>query len=111
MSVRSIFEKRCAKTLLTGSVLPEGTRFVDIEVARFYESPDGFSAPVIFVLKEAVCGKTEWAANRSNLEIIFRLFGDDDNSLIGKRIKLEVIMVRNPKTKELVRSLAVCPNQ
>jgi hypothetical protein len=111
MSVKSILEKRCPKTLLTGSDLPEEMRFVDIEIAGYYESPEEFSAPIIFVLKEAVFGKTEWAANRSNLKIIIRLFGDDEKSLVGKRIRLEVIKVRNPKTLEIVRSLAVSVNQ
>ena len=33
-------------------------------------------------------------------------FGDDETVLVGKKIMLNVIMVRNPKTGEMGRSLA-----
>ena len=40
-----------------------------------------------------------------------KLFGDDELKLVGKKIKLEVIRVRNPQTGELVPSLAVTDKQ
>jgi hypothetical protein len=45
------------------------------------------------------------------MKALIRLFGEDEKKLIGKKIKLEVISVRNPQTGEIVPSLAVNPRQ
>ena len=41
------------------------------------------------------------------MKMLIKFYGDDETKLVGKKIKLEVIKVRNPQTGELVSSLAV----
>jgi hypothetical protein len=43
--------------------------------------------------------------------MLAKLLGDDETNLIGKKIKLEIVSVRNPQTGEIVPSLAVTPRQ
>ena len=47
------------------------------------------------------------AVNKTNMKMLIKLYGDDETKLVGKKIKLEVIKVRNPQTGEFVPSLAV----
>lgn len=51
------------------------------------------------------------AVNKTNIKMLMKLFGDDETKLVGKKVKLEVIKVRNPQTGELVLSLAVADKQ
>ena len=114
MSLTTMLEKRRtgqAGALLKGSDVPAGTKTVTVEVAGVRESPDGFDAPVILDLKKPVHGKSAWAVNKTNLKALIKLFGEDEQNLVGKKIKLEVISVRNPQTGEIVRSLAVSLKQ
>jgi len=97
--------------LLKGSDVPVGTKTVTIEVAEVRESPEEFGAPVIIVFKKPVHGKTAWAVNKTNLKAIIKHFGEDPAKLVGKKIKLEIISVRNPQTGDIVPSLAVSPRQ
>jgi hypothetical protein len=43
--------------------------------------------------------------------MLIKLFGDNADKLIGKKVKLVIITVQNPQTGEMVRSLAVSPKQ
>lgn len=97
--------------LLNGSDIPVGTKSITVEVAAVRESPEGFSAPAILDLKKPIYGKSAWAVNRTNLKTLIKIFGEDDEKLVGKKVKLEVISVRNPQTGEIVPSLAVNPRQ
>src|ERR1700733_1157157 len=101
---------RC-RCMLDGSDVPPGTKTNTIEVAGVRESPEGFNAPAIIDLKKPICGKQAWAVNKTNLKAIIKIFGDDDAKLLGRKIKLEIISVRNPQTGEIVPSLAVNPKQ
>jgi hypothetical protein len=110
MSLSTMLQKRGnghAGSLLNGSDIPTGTKTITIEVAAVRESPEGFGAPVILDLKKPVHGKPAWAVNKTNLKMLIKLFGEDEENLVGKKIKLEVISVRNPQTGEIVPSLAV----
>jgi hypothetical protein len=100
-----------AGSLLNGSDIPAGTKTIMIEIAAVRESPEGFTSPVIFDLKKPIYGKSAWAANKTNLRMLIKLFGDDEQNLVGKKIKLETISVRNPQTGEIVSSFAVNPRQ
>jgi hypothetical protein len=114
MSLRTMLDRRStgqAGALLNGSDIPVGTKSITIVVAGFRESPEGFNSPGIIDLKRPVYGKTAWAVNKTNMKAIIKLFGDDERKLVGKKIKLEVISVRNPQTGEIVPSLAVSPRQ
>jgi hypothetical protein len=113
MSLKAMLDKRASQSgaLLKGSDVPAGTRTITVEVAEVRESPEGFSAPVILDLKKPVHGKSAWAANKTNLKALIKLFGEDEQRLVGKKVKLEVITVHNPQTGELVPSLAVSPKQ
>ena len=114
MSLSTILQKRSsgqAGSLLNGSDIPAGTRTIMIEVAAVRESPEGFGAPIILDLKKPVHGKSAWSVNRTNLKMLIKLFGEDEENLVGKKIKLELISVRNPQTGEIVPSLAVSPRQ
>src|SRR5262249_21199419 len=114
MSLKQMLDKRSngkAGSLLHGSDVPAGTKSITIVVAGIRESPEGFGAPVIIDFKTPVCGKSAWAANKTNLRALIKLFGEDEHTLVGKKVKLEVISVRNPQTGDIVPSLAVSPRQ
>ena len=97
--------------MLKGSDLQVGTKTITIEIVEVRESPEDFNAPLIIVFKKPVNGKSAWAVNKTNLKAIIKRFGDDAQSLVGKKLKLDVISVRNPQTGEIVPSLAVNPKQ
>jgi hypothetical protein len=48
---------------------------------------------------------------QNNFKALIKLFGDDEKKLRGKKIKLDVISVRNPQSGDVVPSLAVSPKQ
>jgi hypothetical protein len=114
MNLKSLLESRKtgqSAPLLKGSDIPEGTKSITIEVAGVRESPDGFGAPVILDLKKPINGKQAWAVNITNMKALIKRFGDDANALVGRKIKLELSLVHNPQTGEMVRSLVVSPKQ
>jgi hypothetical protein len=114
MSLKQMLQSRSSGetgSLLNSSDIPIGTKTVTIEIAEIRESPDGFNAPAIAQLKKPVFGKSAWAINKSNMKMLIKLFGDDEQKLVGKKVKLEVISVRNPQTGEIVPSLAVSSKQ
>ena len=98
-------------SLLKGSDVPAGTKSITFVAAGVRESPGGFSAPIIIDFKTPVCGKSAWAANKTGLRELIKLYGEDAQKLIKKKIRLDVISVLNPKTGEIVPSLAVSPRQ
>jgi hypothetical protein len=100
-----------AGALLKGSDIPEGTTTITIVIEQVRQSPEGFNAPIIVGLKKPIHGKSAWAVNKTNLKMLIKLFGDNPERLIGKKLKLVVITVQNPQTGEMVRSLAVSPKQ
>lgn len=112
MSLQSMLAKRSnGPALLNGSDVPVGTKSITITVAGTRESPEGFSAPAIIDFKKPIYGKAAWAVNKTNLKMLIKHHGEDEKKLMGKKIKLEIISVRNPQTGEMVRSLAVSPKQ
>ncbi len=112
MSLKTMLDGRSnGPSLLTGSDVPTGTKTVTIVVAAIRESPKEFSAPAIIDLKKPVYDKAAWAVNKTNLKAIIKIFGDDPQKLAGKKIKLEIISVRNPQTGDIVPSLAVSPRK
>ena len=100
-----------AGALLKGSDVPAGTTTITILIQEIRKAPEEFNAPVILVLKKPVCGKSARAVNKTNLRMLIKLFGDNVEKLIGKKVKLVIITVQNPRTNEMVRSLAVSPTQ
>ena len=108
MSLKKMLASRSnGPALLNGSDVPVGTESITITVAGIRESPDGFDAPAIVDLKKPLYEKSAWAVNKTNLKAIIKDHGEDETKLVGKKIRLEIISVRNPKTGEMVRSLAV----
>lgn len=100
-----------AGNLLKGSDVPSRIKSITIEVQDIREAPDGFTAPALIDLKKEVYGATAWAVNKTNFKALIKLFGDDEKKLRGKKIKLDVISVRNPQSGDVVPSLAVSPRQ
>jgi len=96
-----------AGSLLKGSDVPAGTKSITIVVAGIRESPKGFGAPAIIDLKTPMYGKSAWGVNKTNLRALITHFGEDEQKLVGQRVKLELISVPNPQTGEIVPSLAV----
>lgn len=112
MSIKKLLASRTTgPSLLTGSDVPPGTKSITIEIANIREAPDSFSAPLIAELKKPINGKGAWAMNKTNAKVAAKLFGDDEKEWIGKKVKLEIISVRNPQTGEIVPSLAVSSKQ
>jgi hypothetical protein len=100
-----------AGALLKGSDVPEGTATITIVIGEIRQAPEDFNAPVIVALKKPIYGKTAWVVNKTNLKMLIKLFGDNVEKLASKKVKLVIIMVQNPQTGEMVRSLAVSPKQ
>ena len=96
-----------SRELINSSDIPDGTKTVTVVVAEIRESPEGFNAPAIMFFEKPVFGKSSWAVNKTNMKMLIKWYGDDETKLVGKKIKLEVIKVRNPQTGEIVSSLAV----
>jgi hypothetical protein len=84
---------------------------ITIVVTGIRESPEGFGAPAIIDLKTPVCGKSAWAVNKTNLRALIKLVGEDEQKLVGKKVKLEVVSARNPQTGEIVPSLPLSSRQ
>jgi hypothetical protein len=113
-SLKTMLESRRSGqvgALLKGSDVPDGTTTITIVIAEVRQAPDEFNAPVIVTFKKAVHGKSAWAVNKTNLKMLIKLFGDNVEKLIGKKVKLVIITVQNPQTGDMVRSLAVSPKQ
>ena len=100
-----------AGNLLKGSDVPSRIKTLTITVEAIREAPDGFTAPALIDFKTEVYGATAWAVNKTNMKAIIKHFGEDEKKLKGKKIKLDVISVRNPQTGDVVPSLAVSPRQ
>jgi hypothetical protein len=100
-----------AGNLLKGSDVPSRIKSITIEVGDIREAPDGFTAPALIDLKKELYGATAWAVNKTNFKALIKLFGDDEKKLRGKKIKLDVISMRNPQSGDVVPSLAVSPRQ
>lgn len=98
-------------TLLKGDMVPSKIKSITIEVAEIRATEEGWTAPAIIDLKKEVYGAAAWAVNKTNMKAIIKHFGDDEKKLRGKKIKLDVISVRNPSSGEVVPSLAVSPRQ
>jgi hypothetical protein len=94
--------------LINSSYIPlDGTKTVTAVVAAIRPAPDGFNAPAIIDFRKPLFGKSSWAVNKSNMKLLIKFYGDDETKLVGQRIRLELIKVRNPQTGALVSSLAV----
>jgi hypothetical protein len=100
-----------AGSLLNGSDVPAGTKSITIVVAGLRESPEGFGAPAIIDLTTPMYGKSAWGVNKTNLKALIKLFGEDEQTLPGKKVMLDVISVRNPQSGEIVPGLAVSARQ
>ncbi len=114
MSLKTMLDSRSngqGGALLKGSDVPEGTNFVTVVIAGIRQSPDTFTAPAIMDFKKPVHGKTGMALNKTNLRTLIKQFGPEEKSLIGKKLKLEVVMVDNPQSHDTVRSLRVSGKQ
>ena len=114
MNLKMMLESRSngqGGALLKGSDVPEGTSSVTVLVAGIRQSPEGFNAPAIMDFKKPVYEKSGMALNKTNLRALIKRFGLEQKALVGKKVKLEVVMVDNPQSHETVRSLRVSGKQ
>jgi len=103
--------------LLKGSDIPNSQNSVTIIAGELRESPESFGLPAILDLAKPVFGREAWAVNITNLRALCAIckFRDPNSTplsklaakLKGKKLKLVVVMVNNPKEKRMVRSLFV----
>lgn len=97
--------------LLKGEHIPPRLKSVTITVGEIREAPDGFFGVAIIDLKTPLYEKTAWPVNKTNMKAIIKQFGDNEKSLRGKKIRLDVVPVRNPSSGQMVPSLMVSPRQ
>ena len=95
-----------ATELLKASDLPPGTESITVEVVGVREAPIGWKSPAIVDFKKAIEGKTALALNRTNHKAMMKKYGDDESSLIHKKLTFNVISTRNPQTGEIGPSFA-----
>jgi hypothetical protein len=110
MSLKTMLDSRNSGpngALLKGSDLESGTQTVTVVVSGIRQSPETFTAPAIMDFKKPVVGKTGMALNKTNLKKLIELYGPDEKALVGKKIKLVVVMDDNPQTHESVPTLRV----
>jgi len=93
-------------SLLKASDLPPGTESITIEVVSVREAPKEWKSPAIVDFKKAIESKTALALNRTNHKAVMKKHGDDESSLIRKKLTFDVISTRNPQTGEVVPSFA-----
>jgi hypothetical protein len=100
--------------LLHGEDLPKGTDKITVTCKELRVAPDNFSSPMIMDFTKPVEGKEGWALNKTNVRNLYEKFGLDSEDVeledlakkcAGKKFTLSVMLVNNPKTKKMVRSL------
>lgn len=97
--------------LLHGTDLPKGKGSIVVTIERIRQAPQGFNSPFIIDFVTPVFEKAAWAVNKTNGAKLAELFGDSwcdgENRLHGKKIRLIVALVNNPKTSTIGPSLFV----
>lgn len=100
-----------AGALLKGEHVPARLKSITITVGAIREAPDGFFGVAIIDLKTPLYEQTAWPVNKTNMKAIIKLFGDNEKKLVGKKIKLDVVPMRNPSSGQMGVSLMVSPRQ
>jgi hypothetical protein len=114
MDAQALLARRKSKksgALLKGVDFPTSVKSAKIEISDFREAPPGFDAPGICGLKKPVYERAAWAVNQTNLQLLIALLGPDTNKWVGKRVRLDLVPMTNPKSGAIVRSLVVSPKQ
>jgi hypothetical protein len=112
MSLRKMLDNHSdgpGAAILKASDLPPGTTSIIIEVVGVREAPKGWKSPSIVEFKKAIEGKTALTLNRTNHKAVMNKFGDDESSLIRKKLTFDVISSRNPQTGEMGPSFSFRP--
>lgn len=113
MSLKGMLEKKATGeggVLLKGENVPKKTSRFSVKITGVRESPDNFTAPLIIDIDE-IYGCTAWAVNKTNTKALIELFGDDEKKMIGKKLALEVVSMKNPSSNKVVPSLIVAARQ
>lgn len=115
-TVRDVKEERGigGPPMLRGQDLPKKVNSVKIKIADIREAPGNFKSPVIIDLANPVYEREAFAVNITNLRALAVLVKMDPDEaelaelfrrVKGKTFTLHVVMVNNPSTKSLARSL------
>src|SRR5947209_5917528 len=108
MSLKAMLDKRSkGQAFLKASDVAEGVTSVTIIVAGTRETPENFDAPLIIDFKTPIYGKPCMVINRTNTKMLMKMHGDDENQLVGKKIRLDIVSVRNPTSGEFGPGFAV----
>jgi hypothetical protein len=92
--------------LLKGSDFPLKTKSVKIKILDAREAPSEFSSPMILDIEETF-GRGAMPVNKTNLNNLVDMLGDDYAKWKGHTITVETTLVRNPKTKQNTRGILV----
>lgn len=93
--------------LLHGSDVPKKTKEFDIVIVGFREAPTGFEGAIGLLDIKPVFDCQCWALNKTNFKAVMNALGDNTDKWNGKKLRLQVIQVRNPKAGTIGPSLAV----
>ena len=103
--------------LLHGSDVPESATSVKVKVKDLREAPQNFKSAAILDFESPIFETEAWAVNITNLMSLAAKLGFDppeeaDFDAVAKKARgqtltLQVVMVNNPSTGKLVRSLAI----
>lgn len=97
---------RRADNLLKGSDLPAGANSVEIVCRAVRIPPVSFNSKFILDIDE-VYGKTSFPVNASNNGALIAIIGDDYDTWVGCKIKLDKFLTTNPSSKRQAWGLAV----
>lgn len=96
--------------LLHGTDVPKKTSRFSVKITAVREAPENFTAPLIIDIDE-VYGCSGWAVNKTNTKALIELFGDDEKKMIGKKLWLEVVSMKNPSSNKVGPTLIVSARQ
>ena len=98
-----------SQNLLHGSDLPDKMRQIQIKIVEAREAPEQFRSALILEFEElkAIPGKTAFALNSTNTQILAEMLGDNYDGWPGAIIMLTRVAQRNPQTNQATWGLAV----
>jgi hypothetical protein len=105
-SARNLIGEFGKGVLLHGSDLPKQvmkTKIVSVMVNR---APEEFNSPLIMEI-EPYLEKTHWALNKTNINALITVIGDDWEKWGGYELELTKYLVTNPQTGKETWGLAV----
>lgn len=113
MSLKAMLEAKKngdAGNLLHGTDVPKKTSRFAVKITGVRPAPEQFNGPSILDIDETF-GCNAWAVNKTNHKALMELFDDDEKKMVGKKLWLEVVSMKNPSSNKVGPTLIVAARQ